>query len=182
MLYVQGFDIPDDEWDRPEPERPQTQEPVRETENLAPLMGSFVSGDSHINESLKTVPGFNEVVEAYDITYISGQNWLCFVRCILVELGEIEQTLLKVHEQLKTENGTGLLGVIERGAETGSELAEAILKAIFDVTGVSVRIALVRPKEGEAPSTARGSIRDGPREVLMLHTGAHFSLLRPKKT
>ena len=159
------------------------QDPLPQTrcEDLSPLLGGFTQGEGSVNASLQTMPGFKAVLEAYQIIYISGENWLCFVRSILMALGRAEQTLLQVHKQLRTIYGTGLIEVLGEGVETGSPLAEAILQAIFDVTGHDVGLTLVIPEKGGPPSTARGSVRGGSREIFLLHTGAHFSLLLPKK-
>ncbi len=192
VLFISGFEVLDDAWDEEDSggsskDGPWTgsfealASPEQEGEDLSPLLGGFTQGEGSVNASLQTVPGFKEVLEAYQIIYISGENWLCFVRSILMALGRAEQTLLQVHKQLRTIYGTGLIEVLGEGVETGSPLAEAILQAIFDVTGHDVGLTLVIPETGGPPSTARGSVRGGSREIFLLHTGAHFSLLLPKK-
>jgi|SRR3954469_11510862 hypothetical protein len=103
-------------------------------------------------------------------------------RLILVALGKNQESLLEVHKALNViTNGTGLTAVLGEGAGTGSQLAEAMLRAIFVATGADVGITLVIRRPDQAPDTARGGIRGGAQQILMLHTGAHFSLLHPKQ-
>ena len=142
-------------------------------EDLSPLLGGFVQGEGSVNASLQTAPGFEAVLEAYQIIYISGENWLCFVRSILMALGRAEQTLLQVHKQLRTIYGTGLIEVLGKGVETGSPLAEAILQAIFDVTGNDVGLTLVIPEKGGPPKhRPRQRSRRQPGDLPASHGGA----------
>jgi uncharacterized protein DUF4157 len=175
------FKILDDEWTfesntaTPEEELADEQEAT----SLPPLLATpFISSDEDINDSVREYPGVDEVLKRYDITFVSGRNWLCFIRSILLDLGKDNATLVELYKLLR-QRGLDLTELERAGVETGTPLAGAILAAIADITGQQVRITLVIPKTGAPPETGAGSIGGG-KEVFLLHTHIHFSLVKPK--
>jgi hypothetical protein len=172
-----GFKILDDEWTF----KSKTATPTEELAETIPsvLSGALESTDEAINHTVDIFAGVPEVLKLYNLRYVSGDGWLCFIRAILMRLAEGPGTLVRIYKRL-LRRGVNLMDLAGEGIETGSELATQVLTAIAEVTGQKVKITLIRPRKDQAPDTAAGSVGAGT-EIFLLHTNLHFTLAIPKQ-
>ena len=115
----------------------------------------------------------SDLLSRFTLHLVDGSNWTCYVHAVLMELGE-EGRYREVIERLGSQEiFLDRLG----GVVVGSDFEERIIGVITAVTGKKFHTwatSVVSDDPGVFSKNRNGIL------VRLLHTGAHFSLLRPK--
>lgn len=150
--------------------------------NMYPLQYTFdpeLLGDPALGILMQSVMEYqdrnmtDELVQGgvRGITFISGENWTCYVRSILIYLNKLDK-YEAVMDELRA---SGI--AINDGVEVGGNSEVQVLNAIASVTGDSVYVTAYSIDNLEHAAQSDVDNVDGRTEVRLLHSGAHFSLL-----
>ncbi len=101
------------------------------------------------------------------ITVVSGKNWTCYIRCVLIRLGKLsdyEAVIAKISEDRLN---------ISSGVTVGEGTETQIQAIIESITGMTYYATATDVSHGHSSS----SVTQHGTHVEMILTGAHFSLL-----
>lgn len=163
--------------------QPIGMQPAKQAEGLSPRRELFQIGNDEqtgqedpqvlkaTNESiLEVLKGRARAIALkYGLFVVTGEQWLCYIRCVLQALGATDQ-LKFIKQRLEEE---GLFDQISQaGIAIGEEVEGKVQQIIMEVTRQSYHVIALSGDQAALSLAQQGQ------PIILVLTGAHFSLVQ----
>lgn len=130
--------------------------------------------EQSIKSQLTTVE--SKLLENYNLVVVDGTHWTCYIRAVLLGL-ELLNTQ-ELYEKVMSDLGTANINLPAQGGVEIGSTTETVIQAV--IKQVTKKDFYVRARSVFDEDRGQTSQNKNGQEVLLLHTGVHFSLLIPK--